>query len=319
MLPTPKRKRTKSESPRSEKGRAVSRDAAARLSVLLTRLAALAARVIRRGGGDVEEVHQLRVVSRRADAGVVALRHGFTKSDYTRLRTVLRTCRRSGGSVRDVDLLIASLGEAKRVRERVKRLRAVREERLKDLRAELRERRAKSELRDAKRALEARSRRGAEAFRAEATGAIAAATARLLRTTSGAPRLGELHEVRRRSKRLRFTLEFFEPVLDRRVLDEAMTRLRSTLATLGELTDQAALVSSADLEQDESGAAARAVSADSRRELARRLAAARAAWRTFRRSKVLRRLAGEGMGKASVLKPAAIPSSTTRRAGSSVG
>lgn len=319
MLPTSKRKRTKGESARSEKGLAVSRDAAARLNVLLTRLGALVARVVRRGGGDIEEVHQLRVVSRRADAGVVALRRAFPKSDYVRLRKVLRTCRRSAGAVRDLDLLIESLAGAKQARERVKRLRAVRQERLEDLRAELREERAKAELRAARGGLESRSRRGAELFRAEAMGAISASAARLLRTGSAAPRLGELHEARRRAKRLRFTLEFFEPVLQREVLDEATARLRSTLATLGELTDQAVLVAAADLEQDEAGVAARAASAGARRELMRRLAAARAAWRSLRRSKVLERLLGAAPGERGVLKPAAIPSPITRRAGSSVG
>jgi CHAD domain-containing protein len=89
--------------------------------VLSTRLAVVAEYLplAKRGeAGDPENVHQLRVATRRADAAVRIFRLCLRKKVYRATRERLRTIRRAAGAARDWDVFLSEL------RERLARARA---------------------------------------------------------------------------------------------------------------------------------------------------------------------------------------------------
>jgi CHAD domain-containing protein len=68
-------------------------------------------RAVHEADRDSENVHQLRVGTRRADAALRIFANCFSKKVYRRARQRLRTIRRAAGAARDWDVFLIDLGE----------------------------------------------------------------------------------------------------------------------------------------------------------------------------------------------------------------
>jgi len=225
--------------------------------ILDTRLKAVRKRLtpVREGDRAIdEEVHGLRVSTRRASAALGVFRPVLRKKDRRRTARTLRELRRSAAEARSADvhedLLLKMLGAASGPRMaacgyalgRIETERTIGRVCLNST---------------AKRHTEKRVRRGDERLldRIRDTKALGATTFgeltqivvtdcfdRMELAMGGdVTSVERLHELRLAIKRFRYTLEVLEPCLDPSALDEAMTRARSLQQKLGDLNDLAEL------------------------------------------------------------------------------
>ncbi len=283
-----------------------------RLDALARRVAAVAHP--QHGPPSRETIHQLRVTARRADAAVFALRGRLGSIDCRALRAALRFCRRDAGGVRDLDILLDEFEAAKAPKRTRRLIEAMRAWKLHEFRLELNRSGVEAVLRAARRAL-ARPAGPAGDFAAEATAAFTHALARVRRADAQrAPVVDKLHELRRRLKRLRFTIEFFDEALDPWTTGVGLMALRALLDALGAMCDAAALAARPPF-------LARPKTRRDQRSgpgLAQRVAAARAAWLSFKRRGMLKSME-QRLEPSPAAPRSPYPSAKRPRAGSSVG
>ncbi|MGE0303216.1 MAG: CHAD domain-containing protein [Phycisphaerales bacterium] len=239
----------------------ISRRSASRLRALLVRfdreLAAFCA-----DGNAVEPVHQIRVISRRASAAAWALREALGGKERRGLLRALRRIRRRAGPTRDADVAIEEARRSGRAVEDLVRARAGHARRLA---------RSVCGVRLAGLAPVATGGRGAPRFVDEARTALARALHRVRRRRN-ARSLKQVHALRRRLRRWRFTLEFFLPAFAGRVRrgrarpdpERVLERIKEQLDHFGRVSDAAVICETA------KGARRRRVAAAARRALLNR-------------------------------------------------
>lgn len=182
-----------------------------------------ARRVGERPGDDPEDVHQLRVATRRLSAAIAVFKPLIDKDAARRLNRAARRLRRAAGPARDLDVLRAAIAEfmAPPVGE-------TRPRRLLLKRLDKRRRRAAEELECAMEPARLRFRRAVDRFGRKVTGTGGAPNLRDTRLHDFSDRVmwmrwdnllaaargelshaDELHVLRLRAKRLRYALEVF--------------------------------------------------------------------------------------------------------------
>lgn len=188
-------------------------------------------RRVRRGAKPgVDAVHDLRVATRRLDACLDVFRSQFRRKGARVMRQTLRELRKAAGAVRDRDIAIALCQEAGQpVPPRIHEERAT-------LGAAL------HAIPVAFHAIESRRREdhGTPA-RTFGIPLLASMIPRFFRAGREAldcgPGSGRLHAFRIEGKRLRYTIELFAPLLNRRTVERILNVLRRVQHLLGEISD----------------------------------------------------------------------------------
>ena len=187
-------------------------------------------RRLRRGAKPgVDAVHDVRVATRRLDACLDVFRAQFRRKGARAMRKTLRALRKAAGAVRDRDIAIELYREAgEPVPPRLRGERAALGEALRAIPVEFR-------------ALASRRREDETAARAVGVELLALLIPKFFRAGRKAldcgPGSRRLHAFRIEGKRLRYTIELFAPLLQRRTVERILTVLRRVQHLLGEISD----------------------------------------------------------------------------------
>lgn len=181
-----------------------------------------------------EAIHQLRVTSRRGDAVIRALRGVLPADDRRAWLKVLRKVRKRAGKARDLDIVAERTGSSEQAPEKLGKAIQRERERLARWLDHLL-------LPDPRGRWSSRAIGDQRAFQRQAAIGIRAATRDLEVLADVDCSLDSMHTVRRRGKRLRFTLEFFEPALPECIIRNELPRIRDLLDSVGDMCDAAVM------------------------------------------------------------------------------
>lgn len=177
----------------------------------------------------VDAVHDVRVATRRFDACLDVFRAQFRRKGARAMRQKLRELRKAAGAVRDRDIAIELYREAgQSVLPRLRRERASLAEALRSIPVEFR-------------ALDLRRRKDETAARDFGVELMTGMVPRFFRDGRKAldcgPGSRQLHTFRIDGKRLRYTVELFAPLFNRRMVERILRVLRRVQHLLGEISD----------------------------------------------------------------------------------
>lgn len=187
-------------------------------------------RRVRRGAKpSVDAVHDVRVATRRLDACLDVFRRQFRRKGARAMRQKLRELRKAAGAVRDRDIAIELYREAgESMLPRLPGERATLGDALRAIPVEFR-------------ALDLRRRDDETVARAFGVELLALLIPKFFRAGRKAldcgPGSRRLHAFRIEGKQLRYTIELFAPLLERRTVERILNVLRRVQHLLGEISD----------------------------------------------------------------------------------
>jgi CHAD domain-containing protein len=202
------------------------------------------------GDQQAEDIHQLRIWTRRAAAGLRLFAPTLEGKPAKRLKRTLRELRRTAGSVRDCDVHLESLHDADPPRHLIRKLKKQRQRARKDLQAVFRRYARKRRLeRQVAAALKAiawpkrHSSRAAPSFAPWCRQQLAPLAVEFFELASAEHRDdSQIHELRLAGKRLRYALELSPAALPPRRHRRLYEELSSLQDRLGAICDSLAAI-----------------------------------------------------------------------------
>jgi exopolyphosphatase / guanosine-5'-triphosphate,3'-diphosphate pyrophosphatase len=199
---------------------------------------------------DIEHVHKLRVATRRAQAALDVFSEAIDERSRKTLRKALKSIRRAASPARDADVHLLALealpeassaDEREGVRHAIERTREERESAQAAL-VELVETGAARKLAKRRERLDAGALAPEIARRAGASALNRAARDLEEAASADLTEIERLHDVRKRAKHLRYTLELLEGLVDDGARERTLGELRLLQDSLGALNDQASIL-----------------------------------------------------------------------------
>lgn len=208
---------------------------------------------------DPQDVHRLRVATRRADAGMAAFREVLAHGPWKRTKNALRSIRQAAGAVRQFDVHLAMLRHergdadgplAASVEGLIRALRTDRSaavRRLDRVLGEVTPRRLRTLRRRLLAGKPAAAADGAPCTLADLSRRVGADLLERLQASrlDASAGIEGLHRVRLLCKRVRYSIEVFEPCLDRLALadaSDALTRVQDRLGAINDLHELVARI-----------------------------------------------------------------------------
>ena len=219
------------------------------LKARLTRVFEELRRTGMRSRPSAEDVHQLRVATRRATAALDTFEDCLPKKRRQRLRKHLRNIRQAASTIRDLDIVVISQkqngltlkdADRRRLRRRISRCRRQEQKALRKLTCRRQRRRFRREAKQLVRRTRWRGSGAEPSFSAAAQLLLGPAVEKFFQSAATTKwQTASLHRLRISTKRLRYTLELVRPAIEDAALEAVYPELSEIQRRLGDLNDRA--------------------------------------------------------------------------------